>query len=30
MDMDNGEGADYGSGGMAGWKGAKEEKLGQL
>ena len=30
MDTDNGVRADYGSGGRAGWRGTREEKLGQL
>ena len=30
MDMDNGEGTDYGSGELAGWRGAQQEKVRQL
>ena len=30
IDMDNGEGIDYGLEGWAGWSGAKGKKLGQL
>ena len=29
MDMDNGEGTDYGGGIWAGWRGVKGEKVGQ-